>query len=583
MASRRHRASIAAYSAIVASLGLCADGLFNDVLAPYLVPPPGGCKLWSETPEFDKYWMNGAPPPGAGDLCAQQGKGNPSAPWSSEGNMGDGSTGHALGSYCVAKTTGNITACTSAMGVPEQVNVQIASSDSVVVAFVTYEAEAPLKPPVVSLRPATPPSPSPSPSPPSSHSKCAVTLEELCAREQQQGADACNRCLASHWTVLGEAGCSRKSTSDFCGGAKQVEGVTHKHVTNGGRVYYMHFVRLAELEPRTRYMYSVRSGAPASNWSSDFQFRSPYSAGETRIAMYGDMGVYEWNNMGNLYHDAVETDTVDLIVHAGDHCYNEGDADERRADGYMQAFEQTLSQTLWMPVVGNHEFYSGTNLTRYLDSTWEKWGPLEGLQQGNDQASSPTELQTWGGEDGLSGHTSATSALGAFLSAGNHHGPGVHSPVPSRSSRHFSVNFGLVHLVAFSLNGYNGVDPECLPGSECDQAQIDWLRRDLAAVDRSATPWVVAITHFPLYVTENVSDLDRPVSEFPWWASEQCEYQSMPNGVAGNDCVPEALGINGTARRQLGLPHGCPPACPQHGTPGTNVYEPLFFEFGVDL
>ena len=245
MASRRHRASIAAYSAIVASLGLCADGLFNDVLAPYLVPPPGGCKLWSETPEFDKYWMNGAPPPGAGDLCAQQAKGNPSAPWSSEGNMGDGSTGHALGSYCVAKTTGNITACTSAMGVPEQVNVQIASSDSVVVAFVTYEAEAPLKPPVVSLRPATPPSPSPSPSPPSSHSKCAVTLEELCAREQQQGSDACNRCLASHWTVLGEAGCSRKSTSDFFLRRRETGGRCHTQARHQRRPRLLHALRQA--------------------------------------------------------------------------------------------------------------------------------------------------------------------------------------------------------------------------------------------------------------------------------------------------------------------------------------------------
>ncbi len=31
-------------------------------------------------------------------------------------------------------------------------------------------------------------------------------------------------------------------------------------------------------------------------------------------------------------------------------------------------------------------------------------------------------------------------------------------------------------------SGYNGVDPDCLPGSECDQAQIEWMRKDLAAV-----------------------------------------------------------------------------------------------------
>ncbi len=95
--------------------------------------------------------------------------------------------------------------------------------------------------------------------------------------------------------------------------------------------------------------------------------------------------------------------------------------------------------------VGNHEFYAGTKLSRYLDSTWDKWGPLPGGEE-------------WGGEAGLHGATSATSALGAMLSAGNHHAAGVHGVVPSNTSRYFSVNFGQTHLVGLSLNGYNGVD-----------------------------------------------------------------------------------------------------------------------------
>ena len=63
----------------------------------------------------------------------------------------------------------------------------------------------------------------------------------------------------------------------------------------------------------------------------------------------------------------------------------------------------------------SHEFYQGTNLSRYLDSTWQKWGPIPG--SGHE----------WGGDEehGLAGATTADSALGAFLSAGNHHGPGV--------------------------------------------------------------------------------------------------------------------------------------------------------------
>ena len=93
----------------------------------------------------------------------------------------------------------------------------------------------------------------------------------------------------------------------------------------------------------------------------------------------------------------------------------------------------------------------------------------------------------------LPGGTSATTALGAFLSAGNHHAAGtsvggVTNSVPSNSSRYFSVDFGLVHLVALSLNGYNAVDA-CT--TACNEAQLKWLKEDLAAVDRKQTPWVI--------------------------------------------------------------------------------------------
>ena len=46
-----------------------------------------------------------------------------------------------------------------------------------------------------------------------------------------------------------------------------------------------------------------------------------------------------------------------------------------------------------------------------------------------------------------------------------------------------------------SLNGYNKVDT-CT--DVCNKAQMEWLKKDLAAVDRSKTPWVVAMSHFPM-------------------------------------------------------------------------------------
>ena len=45
------------------------------------------------------------------------------------------------------------------------------------------------------------------------------------------------------------------------------------------------------------------------------------------------------------------------LLACSDHCYNEGDADEKRADAYMQAYERVIANTPWMPILGNHEFY----------------------------------------------------------------------------------------------------------------------------------------------------------------------------------------------------------------------------------
>lgn len=263
--------------------------------------------------------------------------------------------------------------CTSAHGVPEQVNLQIGgTTDSVVVSFVTFESSPPTAAPTVTIRPA-------------------------------DGA-------------TGAAGAT-------------VEGVTHKHVTAAkDRVYYIHFVRVASLRPRERYTYSVRSGAVGAVSSQEFSFRAGYAEGRTTIDVYGDMGVYEWNNMGNLLADCANGNAADLVIHMGDHSYNEGESDETRADGYMSAWQPVLANCPWMPIVGNHEYYDGAELQRYLDQTWEKWAPVAGGPV--DEAAAATAA---------GGRSTATTAMGAMLSKASHHGLGVHGSTPSQTSRSVSL------------------------------------------------------------------------------------------------------------------------------------------------
>jgi hypothetical protein len=68
------------------------------------------------------------------------------------------------------------------------------------------------------------------------------------------------------------------------------------------------------------------------------------------------------------------------------------------------------------------------------------------------------------------------------------------------SSRYYSVDFGLVHLVSLDLNVYY-MDSE----KEWRAPQLEWFRKDLeaAAGNREAVPWIVVVSHYPMYCTSN--------------------------------------------------------------------------------
>eukprot|EP01052_Picozoa_sp_SAG31_P037542 SAG31_NODE_4864_length_2900_cov_1.249554_6_plen_127_part_01 len=92
---------------------------------------------------------------------------------------------------------------------------------------------------------------------------------------------------------------------------------------------------------------------------------------------------------------------------------------------------------------------------------------------------------------------SATSSLGLVLSAGTHTAAGSHGPVPSNTSRFFSVDIGQFHLVAIDQNIYWEQASEQV----YRQAQVNWSNIELAAANqnRQRTPWIVVMGHIPLY------------------------------------------------------------------------------------
>ena len=110
--------------------------------------------------------------------------------------------------------------------------------------------------------------------------------------------------------------------------------------------------------------------------------------------------------------------------------------------------------------------------------------------------------------------------------------------VPPGTSRYYSVDFGLVHFVALDLNLYNGVDTCVEP---CRESQLAWLKADLEAAtkNRDNVPWIVAMSHFPLYCSNCPAPGHEPGA---WWNSEECEFMGHDQNctVSGPPVPPAA-------------------------------------------
>lgn len=309
-------------------------------------------------------------------------------------------------------------------------------------------------------------------------------------------------------------------------GAATVKGVTHKYVETGSqhRVYYMHFVKFGNLTERTKYYYRV-AGLDGS-WSDVLSFKSLYSSGVTKFAIFGDMGVYTHNNMGNMLDD-MQGGLIDAVIHLGDHAYNIAQEDGRRGDGYMNGYQPLLSSIPWVPVIGNHEYYEGDMFQRFLNMS----SGVIGLSSGNE-----------------------TSALSAMLTLSTLHGHAAKQShyksingAHSSTSRYYSEDIGLVHFIGIDFSPYYFSSTQ----SQWKIPQLKWFEEDLKSIDRKKTPWVIVGGHFPLYCSSITLD-------------ERHDEGSQPNADVGTfkGCTGTGEGTVEESRADL---------------------EPLMLKYGVDL
>merc|ERR1712130_285026 len=157
------------------------------------------------------------------------------------------------------------------------------------------------------------------------------------------------------------------------------------------------------------------------------------------------------NNMEYLL-TAAQTNSVDFIVHLGDHAYNLGASSDYRGDGYLSAMSTILSALPWAPTIGNHEYLNGAKFHRYLNITY-----------------------------------------GISKTAGESCG--------SKTSRYYSFDVGLAHFIILDGACYY-ISSE----KHWRKPQLAWLEQDLMRVNRTVTPWIVLMGHYPLYCSSITLD-----------------------------------------------------------------------------
>lgn len=278
-----------------------------------------------------------------------------------------------------------------------------------------------------------------------------------------------------------------------------------------------HHVRLEGLQSDTVYYYRV-GGAPESEI---YHFKTARKAGNPQEFTFaaaidlGVMGPYglstkvgngasnplspgEQNTMDSLLQNI---DNFDFLLHPGDLAYADYWLKEE-LQGYIDTGVNTQdTSALFKNGVQTYEALLNTYYQQMQEITAFKpymVGP------GNHESNCDN-----GGTGGFTVDT-------CFEGQRNFTGLVNHFRMPDTESGGvgpfwYSFDYGLVHFVNFNTEtdlGKYGPGPDSVGGSEnmdsgefgADGEQLAWLKQDLKNVDRSKTPWVIAMGHRPWYV-----------------------------------------------------------------------------------
>eukprot|EP00667_Euglena_gracilis_P011568 EG_transcript_11834 len=237
----------------------------------------------------------------------------------------------------------------------------------------------------------------------------------------------------------------------------------------------LHHLTVSGLQPATLYFYRCGAPTPTGGYSAEFAFRTPPAPAanaSVSFAIVGDIGQTEHSKYN--VEDMLADGRLTALVILGDLSYADSShkpkpktpCGQERWDSWFQMMQPLATTMPILTLPGNHEI--------------------------EDAGDAVPATQT------------------PFLAYSKR----LRMPGGGANRLFYSCNYGSVHLVM--LNSYMAFNP----GSP----QHEFLAKDLAAVDRAVTPWLLVCFHAPWYHS-NKHHVDEPEEAGMQAAMEELLYR----------------------------------------------------------
>ncbi|OQR83298.1 hypothetical protein THRCLA_10967, partial [Thraustotheca clavata] len=231
--------------------------------------------------------------------------------------------------------------------------------------------------------------------------------------------------------------------------------VTHYSLNSNNYTYTspnFHTAMLCNLNPDTKYTYSVQ------DFSESFK-TIPQTGKKTILSVVGDVGIEHIDGtISNMISDLKGT-TPDAVIVAGDWAYANGC--HKDWDKWMVATQPMFSKYPLLGINGNHEVIQGQGVN---------YNEPECLQE----------------------------MYSGYINR-------IVTPISQDASKDFRTWYAKVigNIHAIFLDDYTGIMGDDNIGTDYwlqhRNQQLDFLKKELASVDRSVTPYVIVFKHNPYY------------------------------------------------------------------------------------